>query len=58
MDASDSEVKRAYRRLIVENHPDKLIAQGLPQEFIDLANEKMGAINSAYDMIKKERRIT
>ena len=58
VDASDSEVKRAYRRLIVENHPDKLIAQGLPQEFIDLANEKMGAINSAYDMIKKERRIT
>ena len=53
--ASDSEVKTAYRKLIVENHPDKLMAQGLPQEFIDLANEKMVAINSAYDMIKKQR---
>jgi len=54
-DATDSEVKKAYRKLIVENHPDKLMAQGLPQEFIDLANEKMAAINSAYGKIKKKR---
>lgn len=53
--ATNAEVKSAYRKLIVENHPDKLIAQGLPQEFIDLANEKMVAINSAYDKIKKQR---
>lgn len=53
--ATDSEVKAAYRTLIHENHPDKLMAQGLPQEFIDLANEKMAAINAAYDKIKKER---
>jgi DnaJ like chaperone protein len=56
-DATDAEVKKVYRELIVENHPDKLMAQGLPQEFIDLANEKMAAINSAYDNIKKQRRI-
>jgi DnaJ like chaperone protein len=39
----------------VENHPDKLMAQGLPQEFVDLANEKMAAINAAYDTVKKQR---
>ena len=55
--ASDSDVKAAYRKLLHENHPDKLMAQGLPQEFIDLANEKMAAINAAYDKIKKERSI-
>ncbi|MBL4613773.1 MAG: TerB family tellurite resistance protein [Magnetovibrio sp.] len=54
-DASDSEIKSAYRKLIHENHPDKLMAQGLPQEFIDLANKKMAAINAAHDKIKKER---
>ena len=53
--ASADEIKKAYRKLIHENHPDKLIAQGLPQEFIDLANEKMAAINSAWDTIKKQR---
>ena len=52
-EAGDDEIKKAYRKLIHENHPDKLMAQGLPQEFIDLANEKMAAINSAYDTIKK-----
>ncbi len=54
-DATDQEVKAAYRTLIHENHPDKLMAQGLPQEFIDLANEKMAAINAAYDNVKKSR---
>ena len=55
-DASDSDIKSAYRTLVRENHPDTLIAQGLPQEFIDLANEKMAAINSAYDTLKKQRK--
>ena len=54
-DASDAEVKKAYRKLIMENHPDKLMSQGLPQEFIDLATEKMAAINGAYDIIEKQR---
>ena len=53
--ASDDDVKSAYRRLIRENHPDTVIAQGMPQEFVDLANEKMAAINAAYDTVKKQR---
>jgi len=54
-DASDANVKSTYRKLIREYHPDTLIAQGLPQEFIDLANDKMAAINAAYDRVAKER---
>jgi len=54
-DAGNADIKQAYRKLIRENHPDTLIAQGLPQEFIDLATEKMAAINAAYDTIQKQR---
>ncbi|NQV43459.1 MAG: TerB family tellurite resistance protein [Rhodospirillales bacterium] len=56
-DASDDEVKATYRKLIRENHPDVMMAKGLPQEFIDLANEKMATINAAYDRICKKRGI-
>jgi len=54
-DATDAEIKKTYRKLTRENHPDKLMAQGMPQEFIDLANDKMATINAAYDRIEKER---
>jgi DnaJ like chaperone protein len=54
-DAGEEEVKRTYRKLSRENHPDRLIAQGLPQEFIDLGNEKMAHINDAYDKIRRQR---
>ena len=53
--ATDAELKRVYRKLSRETHPDNLIAQGLPQEFIDLANGKKAAINAAHDRIRKER---
>ncbi|MBO31961.1 MAG: TerB family tellurite resistance protein [Rhodospirillales bacterium] len=56
-DAGEKEIKSAYRKLIRENHPDTLIAQGMPQEFIDVANEKMARINGAYDQIEKERSL-
>lgn len=49
--ASKHEVKRAYRRLISRNHPDKLIAKGLPEEMIKLANDKTQKITKAYDAI-------
>ena len=54
-DASDEEVKSAYRRLVRENHPDTLVSQGMPQEFIDMANEKVAAINGAYEQVRKQR---
>jgi DnaJ like chaperone protein len=53
--ADDETVRAAYRRLSRENHPDALIAQGMPQEFVDVANSRMAAINAAYDRIKQER---
>jgi len=56
-DSSDAEVKLAWRRLIRETHPDKLIAKGLPQEFVDLATDKMARVNAAYDRIARERGI-
>lgn len=49
--ASKQEVKKAYRRLLSRNHPDKLIAQGLPQEMIKMANEKTQKIVKAYELI-------
>lgn len=55
--ASNEEIKSAYRRLIRENHPDTLVAKGMPQEFIDIANQRMAAINAAYDKIEKQRGI-
>jgi DnaJ like chaperone protein len=55
--ASDEDLQRHYRRLMVENHPDKLIARGMPPEFVNIANRKIAAINEAYDEIRKARRI-
>ena len=54
--ASEDEIKRTYRLLVRENHPDSLIARGVPEEFIRLANDKLAAINAAYARIMEERR--
>jgi DnaJ like chaperone protein len=56
-DAAPQAIKAAYRKLIRENHPDKLIAEGLPEEFVGAANDRMAAINDAYDRVAKERGI-
>ncbi|WP_340614071.1 co-chaperone DjlA [Xenorhabdus thailandensis] len=48
-------IKRAYRKLMSEHHPDKLVAKGLPPEMMELAKQKTQSIQSAYDLIKKER---
>ncbi len=53
--ASEEEIKRTWRALIQENHPDRAMARGLPQEFIDLATEKLATINDAYDRISRQR---
>ncbi|MBZ0216174.1 MAG: DnaJ family molecular chaperone [Fimbriimonadaceae bacterium] len=55
--ASPEQIKKAYRQLVRENHPDKLIAQGLPEEFIRIATEKLARINQAFDRIEKERAL-
>lgn len=49
-------IKKAYRRLMSEHHPDKLMAQGVPEEAIKIATEKSQTIQSAYEMIKKDRQ--
>jgi DnaJ like chaperone protein len=49
-------IRRHYRKLVVENHPDKLIARGMPPEFIAIANERLAAINGAFERIERERR--
>ncbi len=55
-EGSDSKVvKRAYRKLMNEHHPDKLVAKGLPPEMMQMAKEKAQEIQSAYDLIKKEK---
>lgn len=53
--ATEDEVKSTYRKLVRENHPDRLMAQGVPEEFVEVANRKLAAINAAYDKIQKER---
>jgi DnaJ like chaperone protein len=54
-DATDKEVKRAYRKLMSENHPDKLIAQGVPEDMVKVATAKAQEIQAAYEMLKKQR---
>ena len=54
-DTSDAEIKKAYRRLMNQHHPDKLVAKGLPEEMMKLATEKTQEIKSAYEQIKKAR---
>lgn len=54
-DATDEEIKQAWRRLVREHHPDRLIAAGLPEEMVKQANDKLAAINAAYERIAKER---
>jgi DnaJ like chaperone protein len=53
--ASDAEIKKAYRRLMSQHHPDKLVSKGLPEEMMKLATEKTRQIRDAYDRIKQSR---
>lgn len=55
-EASDSEVKRKYKKLISENHPDKLVSQGVPENMIEMATEKTKEITWAYDAIMNHRK--
>ena len=53
--ASDAEVKKAYRKLVSQYHPDKLVSRGLPEEMMDIAKTRVREINTAYDQIKQSR---
>lgn len=54
--ATEPDLKRAYRRLMSQHHPDRLLARGLPDEMVKIATEKTQAIKAAYERIKKARR--
>jgi DnaJ like chaperone protein len=53
--ATDAEIKKAYRRLMSQHHPDKLIARGLPDEMVKIATEKTQKIKAAYEEIMDSR---
>jgi DnaJ like chaperone protein len=53
--ASDAEVTKAYRRLMNQNHPDKLVAKGLPESMMKVAEEKTRQIRAAYELLREAR---
>ena len=53
--ASDDDIRKTYRKLVRENHPDRHIAAGMPPEMIAVATRRLASINAAYDAIVKER---
>jgi DnaJ like chaperone protein len=55
--ASDEAVTLAYRRLMSQNHPDKLVARGLPESMMRVAQEKTAQIRAAYERVREHRRI-
>ena len=54
---TDDHIKKQYRKLAKDYHPDKIISKGLPEEFNQLAHEKFREIQEAYEIIRKERGI-
>ncbi|MES1151042.1 MAG: TerB family tellurite resistance protein [Dongia sp.] len=55
-DWPQSEIRTHYLKLVAENHPDRFIARGLPADFIAIANDRLAAINRAYEQIERQRR--
>ena len=56
-DIDDDTLKHHYHKLMFDNHPDRMIARGVPPEFVSLATKKVAAINAAYKEVAKERQI-
>jgi DnaJ like chaperone protein len=54
--SSFAEIRRHYRRLVAENHPDRLIARGVPEEFIAIATTRIAVINAAFELIERGLR--
>jgi len=55
---SNEKIKKQFRKLVADYHPDKIASKGLPEEFTKFANDKFREIKEAYDVIKQERGIT
>lgn len=55
--ATDSEIKQHYRRLMNQHHPDKILARGLPSSQLPAAQKKTQAIRAAYDQIRAQREL-
>lgn len=53
--STEAVVKKAYRDIAREYHPDVLQSKGLPEDFMQFAKEKLQKVNEAYDVIKKDR---
>jgi len=53
--SSDDDVKTAYRRLMSQHHPDKLVARGLPESMAGVAEQKTHEVRTAYEQIKTQR---
>ncbi|MPW31390.1 co-chaperone DjlA [Agarivorans sp. B2Z047] len=53
---SDQQIKRAYRKLMSQHHPDKLVAKGLPPEMMELAKQRTQDIQQAYELVKQQRK--
>ena len=54
-DAPEEEIRRRYRELVREYHPDRHIAAGVPEEMIEIATQRLQTVNEAYDRIMKEK---
>ncbi len=53
--SSDAEIKRQYRKMVTDYHPDKIVSKGLPEEFVELASKKFREIQEAYEKIREIR---
>ena len=54
-DAPDETVRSAWRSALVDVHPDRVLARGLPAEYVEVAHAKAAALNAAFDAVRKER---
>lgn len=54
--ASRDDIRKVYRRLVSQNHPDRMIARGVPPEFVAIATDRVARINAAYEAIERGMR--
>jgi len=54
-DIDDKSLRHQWKKLVRAHHPDTLIAEGMPEEFVLAANDRLAAINAAYDHIRRQR---